>query len=282
MELIKDVISTNVRNEELIKEIQTKFVKTRDQLITLKKHELRAENALLKENIMSAKLQLISLEHGRKQILLPNQKFFSTDKEVENKPLAIEENSTSKPKQGKKPNPSQKVKPSSTEVEGPIDVSRFDLRVGKIIDVQRHPDADTLYVEKIEIGESRPRTVVSGLVKFIPIEEMTDRLVVVLCNLKPAKMRGIVSEAMVMCASTPEKVEILSPPKGSVPGDLIHCHGYVRLPDPVMNPKKKVFETCAPDLKTNEEMVACYKDARFYIPEKGNIVAMTLKNATVK
>ena len=70
----------------------------------------------------------------------------------------------------------------------------------------KHPDADALYVEEIDCGEEKPRTVISGLVKFIPEPEMQDRLVVVLCNLKPSKMRGILSEAMVMCASTPEKV----------------------------------------------------------------------------
>ena len=48
--------------------------------------------------------------------------------------------------------------------------------------------------------------VISGLVKHIPLEEMQNRMVILLCNLKPAKMRGIVSEAMVMCASTPDKV----------------------------------------------------------------------------
>lgn len=43
--------------------------------------------------------------------------------------------------------------------------------------------------------------VVSGLGNFVPIEEMQDRLVVVLCNLKPAKMRGVESKGMVLCTS---------------------------------------------------------------------------------
>ena len=68
--------------------------------------------------------------------------------------------------------------------------------MGKIVDVNKHPDADALYVEQIDLGEAKPRTIVSGLVKFVPIEEMRDRLVVVLCNLKPAKMRGVFSEGL--------------------------------------------------------------------------------------
>lgn len=79
--------------------------------------------------------------------------------------------------------------------------SRLDIRIGKIVEVSKHPDADALYVEKIDIGEPTTRTIVSGLVNFIPIDEMKDRMVVVLCNLKPAKMRGIESQGMVLCAS---------------------------------------------------------------------------------
>lgn len=82
-----------------------------------------------------------------------------------------------------------------------ISPSRLDIRVGKIVEVSKHPDADALYVEKVDLGEEAPRTIISGLVNFIPIEEMQNRMVVVLCNLKPAKMRGIESHGMVLCAS---------------------------------------------------------------------------------
>ena len=80
------------------------------------------------------------------------------------------------------------------------------MRVGLIRTAKRHPDADTLYIEEVDVGEDKPRTVISGLVKFIPEEEMQNRKAILMCNLKPSKMRGIMSEAMVMCASTPEKV----------------------------------------------------------------------------
>lgn len=57
------------------------------------------------------------------------------------------------------------------EPEGPVDVSRLDLRVGLIRKAWKHPDADSLYVEEIDLGEEGgPRTVVSGLVKHIPGE----------------------------------------------------------------------------------------------------------------
>ena len=51
------------------------------------------------------------------------------------------------------------------------------------------------------VGELEPRTIVSGLVNFVPESEMQDRMVVVLCNLKPTKLKGVESSGMVLCAS---------------------------------------------------------------------------------
>ena len=51
---------------------------------------------------------------------------------------------------------------------------------------------------------------------------------------------GIISHAMVMCASTPEKVEILDPPSSSKPGDKVTVDGFTGVPDQQLNPKKKV------------------------------------------
>lgn len=53
-----------------------------------------------------------------------------------------------------------------------VDVSRLDLRVGRIITAEKHPDADSLYVEQVDVGEADPRTVVSGLVKHIPLDQV--------------------------------------------------------------------------------------------------------------
>jgi aminoacyl tRNA synthase complex-interacting multifunctional protein 1 len=96
------------------------------------------------------------------------------------------------------------------------------------------------------------------------------------------QMRGVTSEAMVMCASSPEKVEVLIPPTGAVPGDLVSCDGYPREPEAQLNPKKKIFETCAPDLKTNGDKVACYKGSPLIVTGKGPIIAPTLKDVNVK
>jgi len=51
-------------------------------------------------------------------------------------------------------------------------MARLDIRVGKIVKAEKHPKADALYVEEIDVGGGEIRTVVSGLVKYIPLEEM--------------------------------------------------------------------------------------------------------------
>ncbi|XP_050325903.1 aminoacyl tRNA synthase complex-interacting multifunctional protein 1 [Bactrocera neohumeralis] len=292
---MEEIIANNKRNAQIISSISSELTVMRGELLARKKQQLSKENALLKQQVEIAKQQLIALElsHGKKQIALPNTRSFST--EAPSTPVEVNLKSATVPqtevesadkKQVKEKKPKKEKVNTNTNAnapaELPVDVGRLDMRVGKIIEVGRHPDADSLYLEKIDCGEPQPRTVVSGLVKFVPLEEMQNRLVVVLCNLKPAKMRGVTSEAMVMCASTPDKVEVLSPPSGAVPGDLVHCEGYTRQPDAQLNPKKKIFETCAPDLKTNDELVACYKGAALHVPGKGNVVAQTLKNVNVK
>uniref|UniRef100_A0A6G1SEI2 Aminoacyl tRNA synthase complex-interacting multifunctional protein 1 n=1 Tax=Aceria tosichella TaxID=561515 RepID=A0A6G1SEI2_9ACAR len=172
---------------------------------------------------------------------------------------------------------------AAKEPEKPIDVSRLDLRVGRIVEVDKHPDADTLYLEKIDCGEpSGPRTVISGLVKHVPIDEMRNRLVVVLCNLKPAKMRGILSEAMVMCASTPDKVEILGVPDNAKPGDRIVFEKYPGEPDAQLNPKKKIWEQVSPDIKTNDDGVAMYKDCPFRVAGVDGSFKSSLKNVNIR
>ena len=142
-----------------------------------------------------------------------------------------------------------------------IDISRIDLRVGKIVECQKHPDADSVYVEKVDCCEEEPITVVSGLVKYIPLDKMQNRKVVLVCNLKPANMRGIKSQAMVLAATSPDgsRVELVEPPADADIGSKITVSGYEGEPDEILNPKKKVWDQVQVDLLTNDDRQACYK-----------------------
>ena len=107
--------------------------------------------------------------------------------------------------------------------------------------------------------------VVSGLVKYIPEAAMQGRRVVVLCNLKPANMRGVQSQAMVLAASSAdgETVELVEPPAGCKPGERLTFEGFPGEPDEQLNPKKRVFEAVQLELRVDEGLVARYKGVAF-------------------
>ncbi|KAJ8780343.1 hypothetical protein J1605_011607 [Eschrichtius robustus] len=267
--------------------------------------KLRVENAKLKKEIEELKQELIKAEiqNGVKQIPFPSGIPLQADSAVsENVIQSIpitaicsgakeqikggggEEEKKMKEKIEKKGEKKEKKQqPAGGSADSkPIDVSCLDLRIGCIITARKHPDADSLYVEEVDVGETVLRTVVSGLVNHVPLEQMQNRMVILLCNLKPAKMRGVVSQAMVMCASSPEKVEILAPPNGSVPGDRITFDAFPGEPDKELNPKKKIWEQIQPDLYTNDECVATYKGAPFEVKGKGVCRAQTMANSGIK
>lgn len=180
----------------------------------------------------------------------------------------------------------KKVQPPKVEV--PITPGMIDFRVGHIQKAIKHPDADSLYVSTIDMGdETGPRTVCSGLVKYFPIEAMQDRYVVVVANLKPVNMRGIKSSAMVLCASNEDTVEFVNPPAGSKPGDKIFFESYDITPEAVLNPKKKIWETVQPGFSTTDKLEVIFKkegdaDKRL-VTKSGELCLVTsLVNAAVR
>ena len=73
------------------------------------------------------------------------------------------------------------------------DFAKLEMRVGKIIEVVRHENADKLYIVQVDVGDKTLQTVTS-LVPYYTEEELMGKQVVVLCNLAKAKMRGHTSE----------------------------------------------------------------------------------------
>ena len=65
-----------------------------------------------------------------------------------------------------------KSKPQPAADAVPIDASRMNMRIGFIVSATKHPYADGLYVEEVDVGEEKPRTIISGLVKHVPLEEV--------------------------------------------------------------------------------------------------------------
>lgn len=86
------------------------------------------------------------------------------------------------------------------------DFARLEIRTGKIVEVKRHENADKLYIVQIDVGDRQLQTVTS-LVPYYTEAELLGKQVVVLCNLAKAKMRGEVSECMLLCAETDDESE---------------------------------------------------------------------------
>ena len=179
------------------------------------------------------------------------------------------------------------AKEPAPQLSATEDVSRLDIRVGLIKTCRRHENADSLYIEEIDVGEDAPRQVVSGLVKFVPLDrilsplsppsplslslplppslplslspllspslpflpfpspslpfsltpiEMQNRPVLLLCNLKPANLKGVRSQAMVLAASNEDhtQVELVDPPAGAKVGERVTFAGYSGDPEKVI------------------------------------------------
>lgn len=79
------------------------------------------------------------------------------------------------------------------------DFSKVEMRVGKVVKCEKHPKADKLLVSQIKIG-SEVRQIVSGIANYYKPEDMVGKSVVVVCNLKPVKLRGVESQGMILAA----------------------------------------------------------------------------------
>ena len=77
---------------------------------------------------------------------------------------------------------------------------KVDMKTGTITAVDEHPDADKLYVVSIDDGTGVGRTVCAGLKPYYSIEDMVGKTVVFVANLKPRKLRGVMSEGMLLAA----------------------------------------------------------------------------------
>ena len=155
------------------------------------------------------------------------------------------------------------------------DARRVALRVATIIEAGSHPEADSLIVCKLDCGDlnetgdpDEPRTVVAGLAGKIPLDKLINRKVVCISNLKPAKMRGIESAAMLLAASdgsemNDEIVELLDVPDSVPNGELLYFENMEpSKPDAMLKSKgaMKVWDRVKSKLRVNENGEATYQD----------------------
>jgi methionyl-tRNA synthetase len=101
---------------------------------------------------------------------------------------------------------------------------KLDIRVAQIIEAERVPNADKLLRMQISLGETLgKRQIVAGIAQHFKPEDLVGRKIVVITNLKPVKLRGILSEAMLLAAidEPTNTLELVSPGNVVPPGAVV-------------------------------------------------------------
>ncbi len=126
--------------------------------------------------------------------------------------LEIEEKKRQDALLGKKPEEKREDAASETGASTIMidDFSKVDLRVGEVKSAEAVKGSDKLLHLKVDIGEAEPRTIVAGIAGAYKPEQLVGRKVVIVANLAPRKMRGLVSQGMVVAASTADGAPVLA------------------------------------------------------------------------
>ena len=136
----------------------------------------------------------------------------------------------------------QKAKPKWADIPpAQLFTDYISLKTAKIISVQKHPDADKLFVETIDDGTEGGRVILSGLAPYFAPEELVGADIILADNLKPRKMRGIESKGMLLAshytdADGSEQVELVGMP-GAAPGTPVALEGTEANTPPVQKPQ---------------------------------------------
>ena len=149
-----------------------------------------------------------NMHSGQAQQLFP-----SIEVEKVEQPVKAAKNKSEKQK-------SKKDKQKESQLEGEIsidDFAKIQLRVAKVLEAEAVPKADKLLKLKIDLGDEQ-RELVSGIAKQYKPEELVGKNVIVVANLKAAKIRGVVSHGMVLAASAGDDLKLVTVdmPVGSV------------------------------------------------------------------
>ena len=183
----------------------------------------------------------------------------------------------------KEPDPEGGGGDEGGDAGAPVTFHDLDCRVGLVTKAWKHPESAKLLCEEIDVGEGAPRPIASGLQAFYAPEEFQGKRVVVVCNLKPAKLGGYTSNGMVLCASWTDDatgaptVRLLEPPADAKIGERVVVRGLASSAPltAAQVKKRKVFETVATKLAVLPSGAAGYDGASLVAAECGKECVVT-------
>ncbi len=138
---------------------------------------------------------------------------------IQEKGFSIAENEAFRTLGEKPPKPFDKI-----ELEE-VNPNPLDLRVARVLDAKDHPNADALYVLSLSLGDER-RQIVAGLKKHYATADLIGKRIIIVRNLKKAKLRGEVSEGMMLAADDGEHVRFVTVPEGVEEGTSLQIGEY--------------------------------------------------------
>ena len=117
-----------------------------------------------------------------------------------------------------KPSPAKGPAPEPAAQIEFADFQKLDLRIGKILACEQHPNAEKLLKVMVDLGEAAPRQILAGMAAYFAPQDMVGKLVTVVANLAPRKMRGLESQGMILAVHTDSGLELLTPGGPAAPG----------------------------------------------------------------
>jgi methionine--tRNA ligase beta chain len=204
------------------------------------------------------------------------------EKKCEQQEKKCEQPQQTEKKQQEKKQQEKKPAKQQTPADDTHPISKLDIRVGKIVNIFENKDSEKLYNEEIDIGNGEVRKIASGLKGKVPIENLANSYVIVLCNLKPRPLCGWTSHGMILCAKDQnDNIEPIRPAAGSKEGDQVFIGDYPRTPVPELNAKKNPWEMVMNDMIVNEEKVATYQNTSLWKTDLGLVKSTNLTNAKI-
>ena len=147
---------------------------------------------------------------------LKKQTWENLDDDVQNHKIA-------KPKMLFRKLEDEEIQKLKEKYEGKTQPFPLDLRIAEITDVKLHPNADKLYLLTLSLGKEK-RQIVSGLRPYYEMSDLKGKRIVLVHNLKPAKLKGEISQGMLLAGENKNKVVVLEAPEAN-PGDRVNPEG---------------------------------------------------------
>lgn len=166
----------------------------------------------------------------------------------------------------------------------PIVFTQLDLRVGLITEVTPHSTSERHYVEKVDIGKGETLEMVMEHQPYFSEEELLNRKVVVLCNLKTVKVVRAKSTGMILAATNAKgQVELLDPSPEAEVGERVYASGEEQVDPvtPIQMKKNKVWETVNKGIMTSKKLEVMYQDRFIVRSRAGPVHVESLQKANI-